>query len=283
MRKILIAVLLWTMIFVAQAGSGPRAVRKTIEASMRVTGEIVVTHEGKVASYVLDQADTMPREAKQLLARFVPQAEFEVRNSSGKPGSTTLKMSVQLLAQPRPEGGAVIKVADTYFYPADKDPSSAAVSGITRLQMKPPTYPINAAAAGVSGTVYVIVRINPDGSVGDVHAERVDMQVIAGERELELWRGVLAKSALAASKKWTFTLSPERLAMPGNINVRVPVSYLMWGRDKPAKDGLWQSYVPGSYHPVPWEKNIAEEGIGAMAPGQLYPIGGGVRMRNAGI
>jgi len=281
MKKILIAVLLWATVFMAQAGSGPRAVRKTIEASMRVTGEIVVTHEGKVASYVLDQADTMPEEAKQLLERFVPQAEFEVRNASGKPGSTTLKMSVQLLAQPLPDGGMVIKVADTYF--SHKNSSPTTVDGITRLQMKPPSYPMNAAAAGVSGTVYVIVRINPDGSVGDVHAERVDMQVVAGERELELWRGVLAKSALAASKKWTFTLSPERLAMPGNINVRVPVSYFLQGRTKPAKDGQWHSYVPGSYHPVPWEKNIAEEGIGAMAPGQLYPIGGGVKMRNAGI
>lgn len=276
------AMLLGVLLSFSCYAGGPGAVRKTIEASMRVTGEIVVTHEGKVASYVLDQADTMPEEAKRLLGRFVPQAEFEVRNASGKPGSTTLKMSVQLLAQPLPEGGAVIKVADTYFYPADKDPSSAAVHGIAALQMKPPSYPMNAAAARVSGVVYVILRINPDGSVGDAHAERVDMQVIAGERELELWRGVLAKSALAASKKWTFTLSPERLAMPGNINVRVPVSYLMWGRAEP-KDGQWQSYVPGSYHPVPWERNIAEEGIGAMAPGQLYPIGGGVQMRNAGI
>lgn len=268
--------------FVSHA-AGPGAVRKTIEASMRTTGEIVVTHEGKVASYILDQADIMPKEARQLLERFIARAEFEVQNPSGKPGSTTLKMSAQLLAQPKPEGGMVMRVADTYFYPANKGSSPAAEDGISSLQMKPPSYPTRAAAARVSGTVYMVLRINSDGSVGEAHAERVDMRVIAGERELELWREMLAKSALAASKRWTFALTPERLAMPGNINVRVPIADVVPERDELAKDGQWEAYVPGYYHPVPWEKNIAEEGIGAMVPGQLYPVGGGIRMRNADI
>ena len=41
------------------------------------------------------------------------------------------------------------------------------------LQMRPPSYPPQAAKAGIRGTVYLVLRIDREGTVDDVFVELV--------------------------------------------------------------------------------------------------------------
>ena len=136
-----------------------------------------------------------------------------------------------------------------------------------------------AARAGVSGTVYVVLRLNPDGTVAEAHAEQIDMKVVAGEHELSRWREQLSKAALKQAREWTFVISPQLLTAPGDLGARIPVSFLMHGM-KPAEYGKWRSYVPGPYIPAPWRMNLADDGVGAMMPGKVYPLDSPIKLRN---
>ena len=55
--------------------------RKQVEASMLVTGELVVAPDGTVKSYTLDRADKLPPEVRELLAKVVPGWELGVAKS----------------------------------------------------------------------------------------------------------------------------------------------------------------------------------------------------------
>ncbi|WP_167285145.1 energy transducer TonB [Marilutibacter alkalisoli] len=259
--------------------------RKQVEASMLVTGEVVVAPDGAVQSYSLDRADALPTEVKQLLAEVVPGWELDVAKADGDPlqSPAAVRMSVQLLARPIPGADDQLRVMiqDTAFW----DPK-APVQVEAKGKLTPPEYPPFANRSGMSGIVYVVLRLNPDGAIAETHVERVDMTVLSDEKTLRKFSKILAKAAVDAAKQWTFSIAPERLARPGPIDVRVPIEFISWNQTPKAEHGRWRAYVPGPYAPIPWQSRTADGGevkghIGAMVPGQLYSTDAPIKLRGS--
>jgi len=283
--RILPIALLWVCAFACFAARYD-TVRKQVEASMQVSGEIVVAPDGSVKSYTLDRAEVLAPEARAVLENSVPDWELQVKRADGRPlqSPVAVKMSVQLVARPTGVDDQLrVMIEATVFW----DPK-APVQVQHKQELTPPTYPELAVHAGVSGIVYVVLRLNPDGTVAETHAERVDMTVLADERSLRRFREMLAKTTLRTAKKWTFSISPEQLARPGPIGVRVPVAFALTGRDPTPKTeyGQWQAYVPGPYAPIPWLDHMADgdgidSGIGAMVPGQVYSMDAPIKLRGS--
>ena len=110
-----IMMMLGLVIAFSAGANGPGAVRKTIEASMQVTGEILISTDGTLQSYTLDKPEALPGDVKSLLARYLPACEFEVRTASGKPGIVRAKMTLQIVARQIEGGGNVIAVRNGVF------------------------------------------------------------------------------------------------------------------------------------------------------------------------
>jgi hypothetical protein len=282
-RRILLFTLLALCAFAASAARYD-TVRKQVEASMLVTGELVVAPDGAVKSYKLDRADALPPQTRELLAELVPAWELDVKKADGSPlqSPAAVKMSVQLVGRPTGVDDQLrITIGDTAFW----DPK-APVEVEAKGKLTPPKYPPFAYRSGMSGIVYVVVRLNPDGTVAETHAERVDMTVLADERTLRKFGKVLADAAVGTAKQWTFTIAPERLAKPEPAAVRVPVEFALAGSNPTPKTeyGRWRAYVPGPYAPIPWQNRTADGGdvdggIGAMVPGQLYSTDAPIKLR----
>lgn len=285
-RRILLFTLLALCAFAALAARYEKT-RKQVEASMLVTGELVVAPDGAVKSYKLDRAEALPPETKQLLAKVIPSWELDVAKADGSPlpSPAAVKMSVQLLARPLADadGRMRVTVRSTAFW----DPK-APVAVQRRGELTPPEYPLFAARSGVSGTVYVVLRLNPDGTVAETHVERVDMMVLSDEKTLRKFGKVLAKAAVDTATHWTFDIAPQRLADPAPVEVRVPIDFLLAGKDQAPKGeyGRWNAYVPGTYAPIPWrDRNTdsadIERDIGAMVPGQIYSTDVPIKLRGS--
>ena len=285
-RRILLFTLLALCAFAALAARY-ETTRKQVEASMLVTGELVVAPDGAVKSYKLDRADALPPETRELLAKVVPAWELDVKKADGSRlrAPAAVKMSVQLLARPIAgvDDQLRVTIQDTVFW----DPK-APVQVEAKGELTPPKYPPFAARSGMSGIVYVVLRLNPDGSIAETHVERVDMTVLSDEKTLRKFSKVLAEAAVDAAKQWTFNIAPERLARPEPVGVRVPIEFKFADRNPPSKEeyGRWQAYVPGPYAPIPWEERTAdggdvEGGIGAMVPGQIYSTDAPIKLRGS--
>lgn len=285
-RRILLFTLLMLCACTALAARYDK-MSKQVEASMLVTGELVVAPDGAVKSYTLDRAEALPPDTRELLAKLVPHWELDVKKADGSPlqAPAAVKMSVQLLARPIAgvDDQLRVTIGDTAFW----DPK-APVDVEAKGELTPPEYPPFAVRSGMSGIVYVVLRLNRDGSIAETHVERVDMTVLSNEKTLRKFSKVLAEAAVGAAKQWTFNIATERLARPEPIGVRVPVEFKFADRDQTPKEkyGRWQAYVPGPYVPIPWENRTADGGdvdgsIGAMVPGQIYSTDAPIKLRGS--
>ncbi len=271
-------ILLFTLLALcASAASAVRNdhVRQQVEASMLVTGVRVVARDGAVKAYKLDRVDELPPDTQALLAELVPTWQLDVTKADGSPlqAPAMVKMSVQLVARPIPgvDDQFKVTVGDTAFH----DPK-APVEVKAQEKLTPPKYPVHAWRSGMSGIVYLVLRLNPEGTVAETHVQRVDMTVVSNEKTLRKFGKILAEAAVDAAKQWTFTIAPERLDRPMPVTVRVPISFALGGSNPTplAKYGQWHAYVSGSYAPIPWQNRTADgndNGIGALVPNQLYP------------
>ena len=278
MNKIVVSVLVALAFSFSVQAAGPRAVRKTVEASMQVRGQVIIAADGTLQSYTLEKPEVLPEEVKSLLARYLPACEFSVTTASGKPGIVTSNMTVQILARQNEAGGARISVNGAQFM----DPKTPEY--IRKVAMPPPQYPMSAARAGLSGTVYLVLRLNADGSVAEAHAEQVNMSVIASEGVLRQGRGILSNAALVKARDWRFEVTPARLAEEGPIDVRVPVDFKLGPVPKDKVDGpvygKWEVYVPGPYASIPWRPEVSgSRALGALAGGSLYPVDSKIKLR----
>ncbi len=258
----------------AEAG-GRGAVRKQVEMSLLATGTIDVGPDGRVAAYALDQSEKLPPAVRQLMDSASQAWTFEPVVVNGKPVLARTKMSVRFAAKKTGEDAYEVRIAGADFRvatPPEETPSSAA-------PLKPPSYPQSAARSGVRGTVYVVLRFGRDGRVQDAFAEQVNLRIVDSEGAMEKWRALLASSALATAKQWTFR-APSRGEEAGedSWSVRVPVDFLWRGESVPAF-GQWQAYIPGPRQRAPWiDTDELTLGSDAIADGGVYPVGGGLRL-----
>jgi hypothetical protein len=122
-----------------------------------------------------------------------------------------------------------------------------------------------------------LLRVGRQGQVQEAVAEQVNLVVVDNDEEMERWRKMLANSALAAARKWTFDLPTSG----GHVNddywvARVAVVYGLRRYDEIRADdyGKWQPYVPGPKQPLPWiaDPRLLSGSADALPDGGIHPL-----------
>lgn len=85
MKRFWTVLLLCAVSSLAWAGGNALAVRKQVELSMLLSGNIVVEKDGSVGSYTVDQREKIPPGVLQLLESNVPKWQFEPVLVDGQP------------------------------------------------------------------------------------------------------------------------------------------------------------------------------------------------------
>lgn len=246
----LLAALLCTWAAVAMA-AGPKSIRKQVQASMQVTGVIDIEVDGSVSDYRIDHPEKLPPDLVSLLENAVGSWKFDPVLEGNRPIAVSAKAGVRLIAKPADDGGHTVSIAGASFEKTGNDGY-----GPRKILMGPPRYPPALARLGVSGTVYLVLKVGRHGTVEDAIAEQVNLRVVGSEPQMKRMRDQLAQSALAAARGWTFSppvLGPEVDA--SHWSMRIPVDfYIGKGPSDLPRDeyGRWVGYVPGPRRSIPW-------------------------------
>lgn len=268
----LLAAVLMLLSFTASA-AGPGAVRKQIESSMLVTGWILIAPDGSTTKLELDEQEKLPKGVVSLIERAGASWRFEPVLVDGVARKAKARMSVRIAAKKIEADRYEIAIRSGYFGAEAMTPEERIEQpdSIKPIAMKPPNYPTSALEMGARGTVYVVLKIGREGTVEELFAEQVNLQVIGSENEMVRMRDMLAKSALKAAKQWTFQLpAVGEQAKEEAWVVRVPVDFQFYGYERPLY-GQWDSYVPGPTLHAPWDTGFGSaQSPDAMIAGVLY-------------
>lgn len=271
MKRILIGCFIWLLALPLVAGNGPGAVRKQVEASMLLSGTILVDEQGRVAEFSIDKADKVEKQVLGFVDGSIRQWRFEPTLLDGKPAMLRNRVDVRLVARKQEDGNFTMRIAGANFRPYEVEPGTRVES----VKLAPPAFPDAAARAGVQATVYLMIRVGRDGKAEDVIAERVNLKVVGSEMAMRQWRQVFARSAMQAAREWTFaTPSKGEDADRPFWSVRVPVDYQFIGADR--EYGQWVAYVPGPVQDIPWRDWDEAPGFSpdALAAGEAQSVGG---------
>lgn len=258
----------------AALADGQYAVSKRVQASMLVTGTIEVAPDGSVAKYTLDHTEKLPPAVTGLLAKALPVWKFEPVNLDGKPVNAKAPMGLRVVAKPVGKGNYSITVASSWFgnFNDASNEKNTSAEAFTYKHREQVPYPVEAAHANVSGTVYVLMKVGQDGKVIDAMAEQVDLRIVASDSQLAVWRRMLAHAAVQALRQDTFnvpTLGKD--AGRPYWRARIPVDFVMDGAQslvatrKPIY-GQWRSYVPGPVQEPVWAEKHEPAGSADALP-----------------
>lgn len=250
---------------------GPGGVRKQVEASMRVTGMITIRADGGVAAVALDKQDRLPEGIPDFVTRVASAWRFEPVLIGGVPTQVQTKMSARLVAKSTGDGMMQVSVRGADFGDYEAIPVEERVSSVS---LKPPGYPMVAARSGAQGTVYLLLKIERDGSVSEVVAEQVNLRIVVSEPQMRLYRERFSRAAIGAAEKWAFT-PPTRgeAAEQPHWVIRVPVDFTF---DAKRRYGQWEAYVPGPRERVSWAQQEDRPGFSpdVLADGGVHMEGG---------
>ncbi len=254
-------------------------VRKFAEASMLVKGTVQINPDGSVKGYVLDQAEKLPPAVTEVIQKNIPSWKFQF--AATPEAVLNESMSVRVLAKAVDAQHESVSIIAATFGD-DKGAKDERVQFKTRRQ---PRYPSMAIDARVSGTVFLLLRIDRDGNVQDAFAEQVNLRAYGDKRAMDRYRKSLADAALSAARAWTYDIPTKgKDADAPYWLVRVPVSFDLHAFGEPqspaSEYGHWDIYVPGPKQEVPWVKDRAllSEAPDAIPDGVLHQLGTGPRL-----
>ncbi|WP_157971382.1 energy transducer TonB [Dyella sp. C9] len=262
----------------AGAGSIKEEVHKQAEASMLVTGTVQVNQDGTVQGYTLDKPDQLPAPVVQLIAKNVPHWTFQ-HPPTTDPVYTT-SMSLRLLADPVDGDNFRLTIQGASF----GDKGTASGETVSMKSRIPPRYPQEAARAGVSGTVYLLLRVGRDGHVEDVIAEQVNLDQYASRGVMNHFRDTLSNAALDVARQWTFNTPTQGGEVDAPYWVaRVPVAFNLNkpnSAGEPRRYGTWRMYIPGPRQVAPWVKDqrLLATAPDAVADDGLHTLGTGLQL-----
>lgn len=256
--------LLWLLFCLMCSGGvlargGVDAVRKQVEASMLVTGSIVVAQDGSVSSYTLDQQDKLPPIVLKVIGESLPHWKFDIDISDfqeymriSQAGLLKTRMNLRLVAIPVDDKNLSVSITEASFGKSASG-QTASADTMSEKDVVKPRYPPRSLQDGVTGTVYVEARIGRDGKVVDLIARQVNLRVLANENDMAIFRNDLAKAALEAVKQWTFNVptSGSEAAQP-YLYAIIPINFCQRDCDVLELNGKWTGYVPGPSMPIPW-------------------------------
>lgn len=241
--------------------------RQQVVGSMVLSGTLAIDAEGGVTGYAIDRSDKVPPQVMQHVARYVPH--WHVKNAGGIAGEK--RFGVRVVATPQGDGNFALALVGASITERHDPERDLARDG----RFKRPAYPRAHAGDGISGTVYMLLKVELDGRVHDLAAEQVDLDFVGTPMEVAQVRADFAAHTAAAARQWRFRLPAEGpLSMEPYLVVRVPVRYAM--KALPAY-GEWEYYVPGPRRSVPWAR---QDGLafGAGEPETLELLGVGPRL-----
>ena len=252
------------------------AVAKRAEASMMVVGTVTVAPDGSVSGYQLEDAAALPPAVNALLQQAIPSWQFDPISLNGKPVSVKSSMSLRVVLHSLGDKRYRLYLAGASFS-ADGKPMKYGTS--KRMQ---PRYPLQAIRERVSGTVYLALKIDPQGHVVDAMVEQVNLRLAGNDNEMERYRRMLANPALKAARTWV--LDPQSLdGSTADHYAIVPVNYRL--DDSPGGPstlhgpGHWDLYIPGPRHVVPWFDAVRM----VAGSGDALPDGGVYLFNPAGL
>lgn len=247
-----------------------RAVVKTAEGSMVLTGQIDIGTEGQVEAFVLDDRESVPAELAGFVDRSVQTWRFEPIVRDGSPIRGRTFVSIRLVAKAGPDGRDLVTVQAANFERYDPQ----ATDRVTKQSMPAPRFPSRAADMRGRGEVLLLIQVARDGSVTDVVAEQVNLHVAGDERQMKRLRDLFADESVSAARRWTFRPPSTGSAVDDpHWTVRVPVRF-----DDPetrAAYGKWNVYIPGPRVAAPWREKEENEGdvAGLLSAGGIYMAG----------
>lgn len=253
------------------AAQGPAAVRKQTEASLRVTGAIHIAADGTVEQLVLDAPEKLPAGIADFVDRNVMTWQFEPTLRDGVPRRAVTQVSALLVGKSIGDGQMRVTIRGVDFSDGKAVPKNEQISGRV---MTPPRYPIGPAQSGAQGTAYLLIRVECDGTVGDVATEQVNLRIVTTEAQMSQYRKRFADAAMEAARKWTFETptAGEQANQPYWI-ARVPVSFAF---QNARRDGAWEVYIPGPRTRPAWVPDEDRPGFSpdALADGGVHLAGG---------
>lgn len=261
-----------------------REMRRQTEASMLVTGHVLLEEDGSVVGWEIDRPEKLPPAVVELIERSAPAWKFEPVLIDGQPRRVRARMSLRMVANQQEGGDYQVTIRSGYFGEEALKPEErlerAGTSQVQSIQMRPPAYPKPAVKMGVQGTVYVILRINRQGLVDDALAEQVNLKTVGNEMQMRHMREMLTKPTLLAAQKWTFQI-PTTGESAGNEYwlVRVPIDYELGGKAGP-RYGQWDAYIPGPRHRASWDDADLDPNYSpdAVVAEGIYEVGKGLKL-----
>ena len=247
------------------------------EASMLVTGDVSIDPAGHVTGYSIDKRSKVPAGVTGMIDQAVPHWSFEPVQTDGTPVPAKATMRLLVVATKADTTKYRIEIRSAAF----DDPANLAPgANVSMKEMKPPAFPEAALENGISGTVYLRLKIDRNGRVADEIAEQVNLRSSGTPKQMKKWRDAFARSALAGAARWTFDPPiTGSAASQAYWDVTMPVIY-RWG-DIVANYGGWEPYIPGPRQVVPWadpDNSARPASYEALAEGSVHLVGSGLHL-----
>ena len=255
-------------------------VRKDIEGSMVVTGDIQVAKTGEVSGYTLDRPNDLPDVVKTLAAQALPHWRFKPVEVDGQAVNATSKMRLRFVTRPTDDGNYSVTIAGASFGNEHQD------GQLWFKERSPPKSPPAAVAARVTGTVILLLKIDRNGNVANAAAERVNLGSVGTESEMRMFRGILADACLRRVRSWQFTPPTKGPDVDKDAwYVWVPVQFNLNGAGMHAPGyGKWLVYAPGPKEKIDWipkNSELADEferGNDTIPEDGLQLVGSGIKL-----
>ena len=184
MRTIALFLLFFFLPAVAQAQRGVKP-----QLAMTVTGNIEIGPDGNLHAYSLDKG--LPPVVEELVEQNLRKWSFEPITVDGRPVIAKTRVRLRLSGEEIAEGYQ-LRVENVWFGEPNR------TSKVT-----PPSYPVVAARANLGARVILVLKLDANGKVTDVHAEQTSLGAKAqDERSAEKWRAVFEKPSIAAARHW---------------------------------------------------------------------------------
>jgi hypothetical protein len=243
------------------------------EASMLVTGSVELNTDGSVHGYTLDKQEKLPVPVVDLIQRNVPSWKFQF--VSTPESAVTQTMTMRIVAKDTDDKHMTLAISGVQF--DSNSGSDELAHSITRVQ---PNFPAYSLKSGISGHVYVLVKVGRDGNVADIAAEQVNLRRYLPQTNMSIYRKDLADAAIRAVRQWKFSVPTQgKWAQSPYFLVRIPVDFHIANMNMDLNDGgqygTWQVYIPGPRMDVPWlsDKRLLADAADTTADGTTHQLG----------
>lgn len=244
----------------------PETVLAKVEVSTVISGTLDVEADGRVSNAELDNEADYQAGVIALVRNQIAGWEFEPVLRDGQPVAFRTPMQMHLVGTTTGSDDFVVRI-DSVNFSRRNDPGDA--TSVRANVLKPPRFPKEAISAGYTGTVYLLIRVGPDGRVIEVEPEQVNLTRAFSELGMTLARKSLAKAAVNKAKEWTFLVPSEGddVGMD-SWQVRVPVTFSFPEQG----NSIWEMYIPGPRTSPTWSQDAGRGQSSAMGSGGVYRV-----------